>query len=187
MPQRRLETEDRGISLREIQAASEDKSLYDMLVLAKRKVWILEKLANEDPDEALAALSFAPLSNSLACEPLRWLTKRYTRKMNYSSFARGWLDMRADLIGEAKRVADTLKWICELASDGRLFDFEKDGLDRDAKTDFSDYLTMVRSSRLHRDSGLRATDSGSARRETLSFISRNIVHTVLMGKPRRAQ
>jgi hypothetical protein len=187
MHRRRIETVDEGITLQEIQTPFEGKSLYDMLVVALRKRWILKALADEDPDEALAGFSFAPLSNPLACEPLRWLTKLYTRKVNYATLSRGWNDLRNDLNAESERTAASLNWIVRLASDRRLFNFSEERLYRDAKTDYFKFLARARASKEHRDfTTIQATRSDEARGLITAFISQRIVHAILMQNPRRS-
>src|ERR1035437_8793044 len=186
MQQRRIETVDAGISLREIQTAFEGKNLYDMLVLAVRKSWVLRDLAHEDPDEAMATLSFAPLSNALGCQPLSWLTKTYTRKMNYATFAVGWTNLREDLENAARRTSESLDWIVRLAGDARLFNFDRDELYRNAKADYADYLGTIRGSKYHREFRLKETAPAEAREATSRFILQDIVHRILMQEPRRA-
>jgi len=176
---RRLETPVAGISLEDIATPTKDKSLYDMMVLSRRKVHIMEDLAQENPDQVLALLSLAPLALPLACMPLCWLLKVYARKVHQSNYSRAWGDLGSALQRMAHSERRSLDWIINLASDRRVFRFDNKQLERDASTNYPEYLDRVRTSSDHREFSLPGDRADEALSQTASHI-RQTIHRVLL-------
>jgi hypothetical protein len=176
---RRLESATAGISLEDIATPTKGKNLYDMLVLSRRKVQIMEYLAREDPDQVLCRFSLAPLSQALACMPLCWLLKVYARKVSQGDYSAAWGDLKQKLIQLAEIERKSLEWIVNLASDRRVFKFDSRQLERDSSTNYREYLEQVKASTDHRDFALGADKAAEALDETAAFM-RETIHKILL-------
>jgi hypothetical protein len=137
-PFRRLETLQAGITLHEV-TARDGTSLYQRLIHRLRLEWLLRELANQFPDERLALLSLFPVSSSFAWPSLERLLKLYARHVNASSYTAAWHQMSTRLLQIAEQERRRREWITQLASDRRLFQFDAEALERDARSRYNKY------------------------------------------------
>jgi hypothetical protein len=135
---RRFETLQTGITLHEI-TARDGTSLYQRLTHSLRLEWLLTELANQFPDERLALFSLFPMSCFFAWPATEYLLKLYARHVNASSYAAAWHQISARLLRIADQERRRRQWITQLASDRRLFQFDPEGLERDARSQYDRY------------------------------------------------
>jgi hypothetical protein len=135
---RRFETFQTGITLHEI-TARDGTSLYQRMIHSIRLERLLRELANQFPDERLALFSLFPMSCFFAWPALEHLLKLYARHVNASSYTVAWHQISARLLGIADQERRRRQWITALASDRRLFQFDPEGLERDARSQYDRY------------------------------------------------
>jgi hypothetical protein len=143
----RLETPESGIDPREIKGRN--GNLYDMLVLSYRLEHILREIAQQMPDERLSIFNLFPLSYSMSWNSIEWLVKLYREKTNQVSYAQAWIDIRTELLRVADQEQKRRNWIVNLVSDRRLFQFDAQELDRDARLGLTQLTRQVQSADEH--------------------------------------
>jgi hypothetical protein len=182
MPRRRLETPTEGITPQSINTAIKDKTLYDMLVLSKRRIKVMRDLADENPDQVLCFLSLAPLTLPLACTALLWILKRYARRINQRDYGVAWHNISSRLKAVADEEQTSLSWILGLLADKRVFKFDPNQLDRDAQTNYDVYLKRIKSSSEYKDFDLPTDRADDALAKTAEFIKDDMITSVLLSR-----